>query len=160
MFDEAFVRNQDDELNMRLRLAGGRIVLDPSIRVFYTPRSSLRRVFRQYFEYGLWKPAVMRKHRRPTSLRSLVPAVFVLSIPVLATVGVWVRSALVVLAAEIVLYLVSASVFGILATHRAKAPWRLLPRVVACFPTFHVAYGVGMLLGVVRRVGVTPPRPS
>ena len=78
------MRNQDDEFNLRLRLAGGRIVLDPTIRVFYTPRGSLRAVFRQYYEYGRWKPAVMRKHGRPTSARSLVPATFVGSLLVLA----------------------------------------------------------------------------
>jgi glycosyltransferase involved in cell wall biosynthesis len=41
-FDESLVRDQDDEFNLRLRLCGGRIVLDPAIRVFYTPRGSLR----------------------------------------------------------------------------------------------------------------------
>ena len=40
LFDETLVRNQDDEFNLRLRLAGGKIVLDPAIRIFYTPRGS------------------------------------------------------------------------------------------------------------------------
>ncbi len=32
LYDETFVRNQDDELNLRIRRAGGRIVFDPAIR--------------------------------------------------------------------------------------------------------------------------------
>ncbi len=83
LFDETLVRNQDDEFNLRLRLAGGKIVLDPAIRIFYTPRGSFTRLFRQYYEYGLWKPAVMSKHGRIVSARSLVPIAFVGSLAVL-----------------------------------------------------------------------------
>lgn len=37
-YDERFVRNQDDELSLRLRRAGQSVVLDPRIRVAYVPR--------------------------------------------------------------------------------------------------------------------------
>lgn len=156
VFDEAFVRNQDDEFNLRLRRAGGKIVLDPSIKVYYTPRGSLRRVFRQYFEYGFWKPAVMRKHRRPTTLRSLVPVLFVISLVVLGIGSLWRAEVRLLLAAELVLYAGGAVVFGVLALRRCGQSPTLLPRVIACFPAFHVAYGVGMIAGAVRVLG----RPS
>ena len=77
LFDETLVRNQDDEFNMRLRAAGGTIVLDPAITVAYRPRGSLGGVWRQYFEYGLWRVPVMIKHRRIATLRGVVPLVFV-----------------------------------------------------------------------------------
>ena len=83
LFDESLRRNQDDELNLRVRAAGGRVVLDPSIRVRYTPRGSLRGVFAQYFEYGYWKVAVLWKHRQPPSARSLAPLAFVTSLAAL-----------------------------------------------------------------------------
>ena len=60
-FDESLRRNQDDEFTNRIRLSGGRVVLDSAIKVLYTPRGSFRGVARQYFEYGRWKVAVMRK---------------------------------------------------------------------------------------------------
>ena len=41
-FDEDFVRAQDWELNHRLRLAGETVWFDPSLRVTYRPRGSLR----------------------------------------------------------------------------------------------------------------------
>jgi GT2 family glycosyltransferase len=53
LFDETLVRNQDDEFNLRLRRAGGEIMLDPDITVMYRPRGSIARVWRQYYEYGL-----------------------------------------------------------------------------------------------------------
>src|SRR5688572_1516136 len=40
-FDEGLVRNQDDEFNLRLTRAGGKIWQSPRIRSWYQPRSSL-----------------------------------------------------------------------------------------------------------------------
>jgi succinoglycan biosynthesis protein ExoA len=150
LFDETLVRNQDDEFNLRLRLAGGRIVLDPSIRIFYTPRGSYRGVFRQYYEYGLWKPVVMWKHGRVVSARSLVPGAFVASLAVLAPLTPWVAPARWLLAAELGAYGAGALAFGAVALRRKRESWRLLPRVAAAFPTFHAAYGLGTLAGLAR----------
>jgi succinoglycan biosynthesis protein ExoA len=150
LFDESLVRNQDDEFNLRLRLAGGRIVLDPSIRIFYTPRGSFARVFRQYYEYGLWKPAVMRKHGQVVSARSLVPGAFVGSIAVLAALAPWLAVARLTLVLEVGSYATGTLAFGALAIRRKRESWRLLPRVAAAFPTFHVAYGLGTLAGLAR----------
>jgi len=147
LFDESLLRNQDDEFNLRLRLAGGRIVLDPSIRIFYVPRGTFRRLFRQYYEYGRWKAPVMRKHGRPTSARSLVPGAFVGSVVVLALLAPWFKAALVLLVAELVAYALAALVFGVVCVRRRRESWSLLPRVVAVFPTLHVGHGVGMLVG-------------
>jgi succinoglycan biosynthesis protein ExoA len=151
LFDESLVRNQDDEFNFRLRRAGGRIVLDPSIRIFYTPRGSFRRLFRQYFEYGLWKPAVMRKHGSVVSLRSLVPVAFLASLVVLALVAPFNHLALLLLEIEVEVYLIGALVFGILALRAKHERLRMLPPVLAAFVTFHVAYGLGMAAGWLRR---------
>ncbi len=76
-FDESLVRNQDDELNLRTIRAGGQLWQTPEIESWYSPRSTLRQLFRQYFQYGFWKVAVIRKHRVPASWRQLVPIVFV-----------------------------------------------------------------------------------
>jgi succinoglycan biosynthesis protein ExoA len=153
LFDETFVRDEDEEFNLRLRLAGGRIVLDPAIQIFYVPRGSFRGVFRQYFEYGLWKPAVMRKHWRIVSARSLVPFFFVASLVVLGPLAPRVRAAARLLAVEVAAYSLGAIVFGALAVRRKHEQWRLLPQVLAVFPTFHVAYGLGMVAGWGRIIG-------
>ena len=150
LYDESLVRNQDDELNVRVRLSGGRIVLDPSIRIFYTPRGSFRRVFRQYYEYGLWKPAVMRKHRQVVSARSMVPGAFVASLAVLAPLAPFVKPAAYVLGTELGLYAAGALAFGALAIRAKHESWTLFPRVVAVFPTFHMSYGLGTLTGWAR----------
>ncbi len=166
LFDEAFVRNQDDEFNLRLRRAGGRIVLDPAIRVRYTPRGSWRGVFRQYYEYGLWKIPVMRKHNAVLGLRSLAPIGLVASLVVLAVLSIpfaWARWALV---AEALVYSGGATVFAVRSSRRRKEPLRRVPRVASVFPAFHFGYGIGMALGLIRAAfsrGATDaaaPRPS
>lgn len=150
LYDESLVRNQDDEFNLRLRLAGGRIVLDPLIRIHYKPRGSLRALFRQYYQYGLWKVPVMRKHGRVLSARSLAPIAFLGSVAVLAVLAPWSGLARVLLALELGVYVAGAIVFGVRALRGRREQWRLLPRVVASFATFHVSYGLGMLGGLTR----------
>ena len=66
-FDESLIRNQDYELNIRLRQAGGTIWFDPELRVGYRPRGSGTELAKQYYEYGFWKAEVLRRH--PNSIR-------------------------------------------------------------------------------------------
>jgi succinoglycan biosynthesis protein ExoA len=150
LFDEGLVRNQDDEFNLRLRRAGGRVVLDPSIRVYYTPRGSLGRLFRQYYEYGRWKAPVMRKHGRPTSARSLAPGAFVLGLATLIPLSAWHPHAAALLGLKMSAYATLAISFGVVCLRRRREPWTLLPRVVAVFPTMHLAHGLGMIAGWLR----------
>jgi succinoglycan biosynthesis protein ExoA len=150
LFDESLRRNQDDEFNLRVRLAGGRVVLDPQIRVYYTPRGSLRRVFRQYFEYGYWKVAVMVKHGQLSGPRSLVPLGLVGSLGLLALLARNSPLARRLLAAELALYGAIALAAGGTAVGRRGESLDLVPTVVAVFPAFHLGYGSGMLRGLVH----------
>ena len=150
VFDESLRRNQDDEMMLRIRRAGGRVILDPKIRVHYTPRGSYRGVFRQYFEYGLWKVPVMLKHRQVLSARSLAPMAFLASLAVLvpaATLSQWARVGLVT---ELAAYAGGGLAFGARSLKAHGEPLHLLPRVLAAYPTFHAGYGLGMLRGWLR----------
>ena len=66
-FDETLLRNEDYELNWRLRSSGETVWLDPDLLVDYQPRRSLNALWEQYFEYGRWKAIMLR--RNPSSLR-------------------------------------------------------------------------------------------
>ena len=67
-FDESLLRNQDYELNWRLREQGYVVWFDPGLVVDYQPRSSWAGLARQYFDYGAWKRVMLRRH--PRSLKS------------------------------------------------------------------------------------------
>jgi glycosyltransferase involved in cell wall biosynthesis len=85
LFDERLTRNQDYELNIRLRKAGGTVWFDPALSVGYRPRGSWRALARQYYEYGYWKAVVIRMHPESAKLRQIAPPVAVFG-GVLATV--------------------------------------------------------------------------
>jgi succinoglycan biosynthesis protein ExoA len=150
LYDPAMVDNHDEELNLRVRQKGGRIVLDPGLRVRYTPAGSFRGVFGRYFNYGLYKVPVMRKHRQVLSARSLAPPAFLASLAALTIGSVSFSLARWLLGAEVTLYAGSAVVFGAESIRRRGESWHLLPRVVLVFPTFHLGYGIGMVAGWVR----------
>jgi succinoglycan biosynthesis protein ExoA len=169
LFDPNLVRNQDDEFNFRLKRLGGRIWQSPAIHSIYTPRGSLKALFRQYSQYGFWKVAVIRKHAAVASWRHAVPVLFVLSIILgLATGGL---AALIggVSAARIV-----AGLLGLELTVYAAAcvaaslefarslPLRSLAAVPVVIAMYHAAYGLGFLVGMLRPVhagsGKAPPQ--
>lgn len=78
LYDEALPRNEDDEFNLRLIKQGGHIYMSPRIKTIYYPRNSYFKLAEQYFGYGEGKPAVMLKHGAPSTLKQLIPALFVL----------------------------------------------------------------------------------
>ena len=72
-YDERFTRAQDWELNFRLRKNGGTVWFDPSLVVTYRPRSTIKALAKQYFQYGTWRRAVSRSHKGSVNLRYLAP---------------------------------------------------------------------------------------
>jgi len=167
LFDEELVRNQDDELNLRLTRAGGRIWHAPTIKSWYKPRGSLSALFRQYAQYGYWKMRVIQKHKLPASWRHLVPGAFVCtlgSLLLLSTFGLifsaFVPSRLWVAPAALLVLLLSLYVISVLLASvvtAAKTEWKLLPHLPLIFPCYHIGYGSGFVQGiwdfVIRRRG-------
>ncbi|MDX2260963.1 MAG: glycosyltransferase family 2 protein [Gemmatimonadales bacterium] len=139
---EDWAVNEDYEMNVRLRAAGGRIYLSPTIRSTYFVRASIPKLARQYTRYGFWKVRTLLAH--PTSLRwrQLVAPAFVLSL--LAT-PITVALLGPLGATHIGLYL-GANLLASMAT-AAKAGWRLLPALPIVFLTVHLAWGSGFLCG-------------
>ncbi|HUI06177.1 MAG TPA: glycosyltransferase family 2 protein [Verrucomicrobiae bacterium] len=154
-FDEELVRNQDDELSFRLRKMGGRIVRSSAIRVKYWVRDSYRKLFMQFAQYGYWKVRVLQKHPRQSSVRHVVPSLFVLTLLTSAalapffTIGRWT----LVLAAG-----GYAAAMGLAGLREAmRTDWRLWPGISVAIPIMHLGYGTGFLLGWLRwLVGALP----
>ncbi len=143
-FDTALERNQDDEWNLRLLRAGGRIWQNPCIRSWYNVRPSLSTLARQYFDYGFWKVAVIRKHRQVASWRHLAPGLFLLlNVALLARMP---RGAAVIDAPYVALNLF----FSARAAQRCG--WALLPVLPLAFAVYHFAYGLGFLWGCARTI--------
>lgn len=149
-FDEQLVRNQDDEFNMRIRMAGGGIWISSEICSTYHSRSSLKKLWRQYFQYGFWRIRTIQKHGKPATLRQIIPLLFVLSLIVLSLAGIVSSIFLVMLAAVLGVYALGL-LYGSLHVFR-QVGWKYSLSAPIVFVILHFAYGAGGLWGIVRFV--------
>lgn len=156
-FRPELVRNQDDELNARLRRAGGTVYLDADVCVDYYPRRSLRSLWRQYFEYGYWRTVTARSFGDRLGPRQLAPGVFVAGLVgglALTAVG-WPWPLLVALLGYV-------GVLGLLVLQTAR---RTADPVVALLSApaavvLHLSYGCGLWRSLLRPSVLRPVRPA
>jgi succinoglycan biosynthesis protein ExoA len=146
MFNEELVRNQDDEFSYRLRKLGGKILLAPDVRVRYYSRSSLKSLWRQYFQYGYWKVRVLQLHPKQMSLRQFVPFAFVAGIIFLTFLSLFSQFGRWTLIAFISLYLLANLAATVKSAARVSLP--ALPIVSLSFAILHFSYGFGFLTGL------------
>ena len=137
LFDERLIRNQDYELNIRLRKAGGIVWFDPELWVGYRPRGSWQALATQYYEYGFWKARVLQLHPESLRARQLAPPLAI-TVALLGLLGSFLRRPLVLAPAGYVLALGAGS--------------GARPRVGAALGAIHVAWTVGLLRGTTRSI--------
>ncbi|MEY3733097.1 MAG: hypothetical protein RL347_456 [Actinomycetota bacterium] len=151
-FDETMVRAQDWELNHRIRSSGGLVWFTPDMRVSYRPRGTLRRLARQYHEYGRWRREVARRHPETVSPRYLAPPLALIGVAAGTAVGV--TGLLTGHRALVAGFALPAGYLAadLIASARASrglsfTSARWLPAV---FATMHGAWGAGFLRGADR----------
>lgn len=147
-FDEELVRNQDDEFNCRLIRSGGRILLVPEIVSSYYARDSLAKVGRMFYQYGYFKPLVLRKIGRVMTVRQLIPALFVAVLAIGAVAAPWIAPVRLLWALVILAYAAAILACSLAAMFRHGIACGLaLPLT---FPVLHVSYGLGFLQGLLE----------
>jgi succinoglycan biosynthesis protein ExoA len=136
-FDERFTRAQDWELNFRLRENGGVVYFDPRLHVTYRPRSTVKALAKQYFEYGRWRRVVSRKHSGTINYRYLAPP--------FALVGF--AASLIAGFIAPILFTPAAiySLFVLLASIKIASNIREYFLLLAVIPTMHFAWGAGFI---------------
>jgi succinoglycan biosynthesis protein ExoA len=149
LFDEEFVRNQDDELSYRIRKAGGRIVVSPTMRSLYQNRESWKALAKQFYQYGVWKVRVLQKHPKQMSLRHFVPPAFQAGVVLLLLVGVLWHPAFWTAIAAVALYA------GFLAAVAARETAGLAARarLWLALVLIHQSWAFGFLVGLQRFAG-------
>jgi glycosyltransferase involved in cell wall biosynthesis len=137
-FDERFIRAQDWELNYRLRQAGGKIFFDPRLHVTYRPRSSVKALAKQYFEYGRWRRVVSRRHQGTINYRYLAPPFALIGTALSVILGLVIHQILIIPATIYGVFLIFAS----LITGKGFVEKLLLPIVLF---TMQMSWGLGFL---------------
>jgi len=137
-FDERFTRAQDWELNFRLRENGGVIYFDPRLHVTYRPRSTVRALAKQYFEYGRWRRVVSRKHKGTINYRYLAPPVALVGFLASVVLGLFLSPILFFPAAIYCLFVLGASL-------KISSSIREFFLLLLVLPTMHFAWGAGFI---------------
>lgn len=158
-YDEQLGRNEDNELNARIRRTGGKIFLTPALTLNYFPAARFTRLLRQTYRSSEWHVFTLLHCRGAMSVRHLLPAAFVAGICIAAGLVFITGTAWLALAAVLGIYLLAAVFFSLRTP--GKAPLKLLVFMPLAFLTFHLTYGVGILAGtrfLLRRPSAKPTR--
>lgn len=143
-YDSRFSRAQDWEMNYRIRQRGGLVWFTPAMRVAYRPRPNVRRLARQYYEYGQWRRVVARTHEGSINARYLAPPVALAAIAV-GTVGGFVWRPLWAIPVG---YAAAIGAGGLAISSDESAEVRV--RVPVVLATMHMAWGYGFLTSRIR----------
>jgi len=148
-YDPAFTRAQDWEMNHRIRETGGSVWFNPDLFVTYRPRPSVRKLAKQYFEYGSWRHEVMRRHpetrTRKSALRYYAPPLAVLLIVLgkfFGSIGFVMGNALVWSYVLPIGYVALTLISSLTLIKRSRGGALWLPIVLA---TMQLSWGVGFL---------------
>ena len=137
-FDERYTRAQDWELNHRLRKNGGKIHFDPRLQVTYRPRPNLKKLAKQYFQYGRWRRVVSRSHPGTVNLRYLAPPFTLLGTITSLLLGLLIDPFLFIPTAVYGIFLLISSIF-------ISKTIREFILLLAIIPTMHFAWGAGFI---------------
>jgi glycosyltransferase involved in cell wall biosynthesis len=149
-FDESMLRNEDYEMNWRLRQRGGRLLVDPTVSSIYRPRPTLRALGRQFFWYGRFKARLLRDHPGSTQPRHLVPPAAVLGAIAWPLLFASHRGRPIAIAAA------SGYLALLVAALRRSRPERHDASgavFVMALPVMHMSWGLGVLVGAAELVG-------
>ena len=146
LYNPRMVRHQDYEFNYRVRAAGGRMMLLPALRATYHVRPSLARLWRQYWQYGIWKGRFVRRYPQSLKLRHLAPSVFALA-------------ALFWPAARIAFEMLAGAYLGFvllgMLSFALRGRWSVVPLLPVVMVCLHFGYGLGVWVGLAQ-----PPVPD
>lgn len=150
LFNEKLTNSQDIEFNLRLKKAGGRTLLLPSIVSYYYARSEFIPFCKHNLRNGAWAIIpILFSSVMPLSWRHLVPLAFVLGLcgsAVLTLAGSSLGVPLLILIAAAYALLALAASAHIAVRERNAALLAVMPLI---FVILHLTYGAGSAYGSV-----------
>ncbi len=145
-FDETLIRNQDDDFNFRVEQAGGKVYYEHDISLKYYVRGNFSGLRRQFFQYGYWKVFVNRKHKAVTTLRQLVPPLFVLYSVLLPLTALINPLLFLICGVPMMLYLLLMLYFSVTQAKNFLQS----PKLINTYLILHYYYGAGYLKGILQ----------
>lgn len=148
-FNENLKRSQDLEFNLRLKKAGGKILLAPDIVSYYYPSSSIRDFSKHNFSDGIWVIYPLKFGVKAFSLRHLIPSFFVLGLIITFLLSFVAKILFLLFLLIAAFYLILAVFFSLQISFREKDN-RYLFLMPLAFISRHFAYGLGSFWGFLK----------
>lgn len=148
LYDEDLPRNEDDDLNLRIMENGGKVYVTPKIKSVYYPRDCYRALFKQYFEYGMWKVAVIKKHGKFARVSHLLPILFFLFIVIFSVLSLFSKLACLTFAAVMLIYWSLSFYFSLKSKYLNGFCNKI--RLAWAHFVLHIAYGSGFFCGILK----------
>lgn len=146
LYNERLARNEDNELNYRIRKNGGKIFLAEDILFSYYCRDSVSGISRMARQNGEWSILASKLCPGTMGLRHFIPFLFVMSIVLLSLLSCFHNVFLWLLFFEMMLYF---AVDGFFTVKLKKGLLESL-LIFALFPIFHISYGIGSIIGLFK----------
>jgi glycosyltransferase involved in cell wall biosynthesis len=144
LFDERLIRNQDYELNYRIRNKGGKIFLNSDIKLTYYCRNTIKGILKQSYENGKWNIITSKLCPGTMSIRHFIPLLFFLSLIILPILTIIFPIFSWLLVGELGIYLLLALLISFMSASRTI----YIPLLFCLFPIFHISYGFGSFVGL------------
>ena len=137
-------RSEDNDLNSRIRAAGGKVYLAADIKFTYFCRDTVSGILGQAIKNGNALFLTLRKNPEAMSFRHYIPFLFVLSLIALPLLSLINPLFLYLLGIEAAFYILLDFYFSFCFVFDLKSLYKFF-----MFPVFHISYGIGSLLGLV-----------
>jgi len=157
MYNEKLVRNQDNELNARIRAAGGSIYQTPALRTEYHPVAEFWKLMKVTFKTSQWHLFTLMENSRSMGVRHLAPALLITGLGFLVLASLLNSFAIFLLVVLLLFYLVIGfCITAFRGTGYGLPMTCILPFACICF---HMSYGLGTLAGVRYLLKSPSPHP-
>ncbi|UFH35762.1 glycosyltransferase family 2 protein [Flavobacterium acetivorans] len=147
LYDTRLIRNQDIELNKRIKRGGGRIFLIPETFCTYYARETFRGIMKNNFQNGKWNILTVyhTKMFDSLSLRHFIPMFFVLSLFFPLGASLFYFPFILLGAFSFSMYVM---LVGILSLKLSLSKEINFFYLFSSFISLHVSYGIGSLAGI------------
>lgn len=145
-YNERLTRNQDNEMNYRIRKNGGKIYLSSDIKLSYYCRDSIKSISDMAVKNGMWNVITMKLCPGSMGVRHFIPLAFLLSLIILPITSIIYHPIWWLFAFEMTLYFA----LDCLCSAKQASGIKEFILLVLLFPVFHITYGAGSLEGVMK----------
>jgi GT2 family glycosyltransferase len=144
-FDEMLIRNQDDDFSYRLSEIDYKIYQDISVWSEYHVREDVAKLTMQFFQYGFWKPFLLKKHKSLTTYRQIIPPLLLcIFLFILVPLSFYTYNVFFI-SIPALLYIIGVFVSAMYASIKTKSN---IFKICFAMAIMHVSYAVGYLTGL------------